>query len=195
MYLKTFTRRALIGVATAATLALAACGGGQTDHGGEHSSDKPDASEKFNDADVMFAQMMIPHHEQAVEMAELAENRASDADVKDLAVEIKDAQGPEIKTMTKWLKSWDQPVEPDHDMGGEDGMADADEMMKLKDSKGTEFDKLFAELMIAHHEGAVTMAEDEQKNGENPEAKKLAKAIEKTQTAEIEELEAILDRL
>lgn len=194
MYRKTLTRRALVGLALASTLALAACGGNGTDHSDGHSGDSK-SSKDFNDADVMFAQMMIPHHEQAVEMADLAATRASDGELKELAAAIKQAQDPEIETMTKWLKSWDEPLESGHDMGVEDGMADEKQMKELADSKGADFDKLFAELMIAHHEGAITMAEDVQKDGKSSDVEKLAKAIVTTQQAEIEDLEKILDRL
>ena len=191
MYRNIFIRRALLVPAVITALGLAACGG-QTGHNG-HSGDT--SKKDFNDADVMFAQMMIPHHEQAVEMSELAATRAGDAEVSTIAGEIEAAQDPEITTMTGWLKDWDQPTHMEHDMGSADGMADDADLRKLKDSKGAAFDKLFVKLMIAHHSGAVDMADDERENGKNSAARKLAKAIVATQSDEIDDLNAMAERL
>jgi uncharacterized protein (DUF305 family) len=156
----------------------------------------------------MFAQMMIPHHEQALEMSELADGRASDAEIKSLAADIEKAQDPEIRTMKSWLKAWGKPESAgesmpgmDHGSGGMDhgsgmsGMMSDEDMKKLEAAKGTEFDRMFAELMIEHHKGAITMAEDEQKKGRDATAKKLAADVVRTQSAEVEKFEKILDRL
>ncbi|MFL5997628.1 MAG: DUF305 domain-containing protein [Streptomyces sp.] len=156
-------------------------------------------SADFNAADITFAQMMIPHHKQALEMAELADGRASDAQVKDLAANIEKAQDPEIKTMTGWLKSWNKPTAmesmPGMDHGSGDGMmADAD-MERLKSMKGAEFDKMFAEMMVEHHNGAISMAEDEQRNGKNTNAVKMAGDVVEGQSAEVKQLQSIADRL
>ncbi|MGV9535086.1 DUF305 domain-containing protein [Streptosporangium sandarakinum] len=150
-----------------------------------------------NAADVMFAQMMIPHHRQAVAMAELAETRAADPEVKDLAAKIKGAQDPEIATMTGWLKAWGAPEMPDGGHMGHDmpGMMSDKEMADLKAAKGAEFDRMFAKMMIAHHEGAVGMAETEQAQGADPAAKKLAADIIAAQQAEIKQMRKLLDRL
>lgn len=209
-------RIAIVSAVAAGGLLLAACGGDDMegmDHGSGTSAsatstptagDNP-APGAFNDADVMFAQMMIPHHEQALEMSELADGRASDAEIKTLAADIEKAQDPEIQTMKSWLKAWGKPESAeesmpgmDHGSGGMDhgsGMMSDEDMKKLEAAKGTEFDRMFAEMMIEHHEGAITMAEDEQKNGRNATAKKLAAAVVKTQSAEVEKFEKILDRL
>jgi uncharacterized protein (DUF305 family) len=209
-------RRALVATATAAVLGLtlAACGSSDDDASSGHSSKpgmKHSASAEpggsFNDADVTFAQQMIPHHEQAVEMAKLADGRASDTEIKTLAADIEKAQDPEISTMNGWLTSWGKPRPTagsdmgdmpgmDHSGGGHmAGMMSDKDMSELKAAKGTPFDKKFAELMIAHHEGALAMAKDEQKNGKNADAKKLAGNIVKGQTAEITKMKQILDRL
>ncbi|MFI7705059.1 DUF305 domain-containing protein [Nonomuraea sp. NPDC049480] len=193
----------------AALVLLTACGGG-TDGasmgGHDMSSSAPAATTTsaqpvaaFNDADVMFAQMMIPHHEQAVEMAGLAETRASDKEIRELAAKIKAAQDPEIQTMRGWLTEWGKPMPSegmDHGMGHDmPGMMSEEDMKKLKDAKGAAFDRRFAELMIAHHDGAIEMARTEQSQGSDPEAKELAKAIEAAQQAEVEQMQAILKRL
>ncbi|MFB7915603.1 DUF305 domain-containing protein [Streptomyces sp. NPDC056061] len=208
-------RRASLAVAVLA-LALTACGtsddsGGSSMPGTEHAS--PAASAQvtpgaFNDADVEFAQQMIPHHRQAVEMAELADGRAADSEIKALAAAIKKAQDPEIDTMTGWLNAWGRPLPAvsssaedmpgmhhGPDGSGMPGMMSGKDMNDLGAAKGTDFDKKFARLMIAHHEGAVTMAESERKNGRDADAKKLAGAVVAAQTGEIEKMNKILSRL
>ncbi|MFJ3620669.1 DUF305 domain-containing protein [Streptomyces iakyrus] len=212
-------RIAIVSTVAAGGLLLAACGGDDMegmDHGSGTSAsatstptagDNP-APGAFNDADVMFAQMMIPHHEQALEMSKLADGRASDAEIKTLAADIEKAQDPEIQTMKSWLKAWGKPESAeesmpgmDHGSGGMDhgsgmsGMMSDEDMKKLEAAKGTEFDRMFAEMMVGHHKGAITMAEDEQKNGRNATAKKLAADVVKTQSAEVEKFQKILDRL
>ncbi|TMR93564.1 DUF305 domain-containing protein [Nonomuraea basaltis] len=191
-------------VAAGALALLTACGGGDGGSMAGHegmSSSAPAAttssaqpSAAFNGADVMFAQMMIPHHEQAVEMADLASTRASDPEIKELAAKIKAAQDPEIQTMKDWLTDWRQPAEGGmgHSMPG---VMSEEDMKKLEAAKGKNFDKLFAQQMIAHHNGAIGMAQTEQTSGSNPQAKELAKTIETTQQAEVEQLQKILDRL
>ncbi|MFD4372923.1 DUF305 domain-containing protein [Streptomyces sp. NPDC058486] len=214
--MRTFRKRtprtlALAGAVTAAALLLAACGGDDSMSGMDHDGTTPSAtstasapasssatstatSTAFNDADVMFAQMMIPHHEQALEMAKLADGRASDAGVKEIVAAVEKAQDPEIKKMKAWLKGWGKPESAGmgHSMAG---MMSEQDMKDLAAAKGEDFDRTFAELMIAHHEGAVEMAKDEQKNGRNPEAKALAGEVVRTQAAEIAELRKILGRL
>lgn len=204
-------RRALMTGVTLSALLLttAACGDDMSDmdHGSGNSptataSASAQTSAAVNDADVMFAQMMVPHHRQAVEMADLAPTRANDPELKDLAAKIKAAQDPEIATMTGWLTAWGKPTgaPQGHDMHGTSpsgmpGMADEEQMNKLKAAKGTEFDKMFAQMMIDHHKGAIEMAKTEQADGANPEAKALAAKIEADQAAEVQTLQKILDRL
>lgn len=201
---RTTRKLALTGAVTAAGLLLAACSGsgsgsdgsmGGMDHGGKTTaSSAPASAGAFNDADVMFAQMMIPHHEQALEMAKLADGRAEDAEIKKLVGAIEQAQDPEIQKMKGWLRTWGKP----ESMGGGHGMAgmmsDAD-MKALAATKGRAFDRKFAELMIAHHQGAVEMAKTEQKNGSDAAAKKVADDVVRTQDAEIAQLKKILERL
>ncbi|MGW2110352.1 DUF305 domain-containing protein [Streptomyces sp. NPDC001948] len=212
-------RRTLAAAGTVAALALAltACGSSDgskadgssmpgMDHGSAGASAPATPGAEFNDADVEFAQQMIPHHQQAIEMAKLADGRAADPEIKKLATAIEKAQDPEIETMKGWLTSWGKPL-PSSSMGdmpgmdhGSDGsgmpgmMSDKD-MSDLTAAKGKDFDKKFAQLMIGHHQGAVTMAEDEQKHGDNADAKKLAGAVVTAQTAEIEQMNKIIDRL
>ncbi len=148
----------------------------------------------FNGADIAFAQMMIPHHRQAVEMADLADTRASDPRVRKLAAEIKAAQAPEIATMTGWLTAWGRPVMPEggHEGHAMPGMMGEEDMARLGKAKGGEFDRMFLEMMISHHRGAVEMARTELAQGANPQAKQLAGTIESTQQAEMERMRKLL---
>lgn len=197
---------AVVGVVAAGALLLSACGddGNDTsgmDHGNGKSTVTASAAARagdFNDADVTFAQTMIPHHQQAVAMAQLADGLASDSEIKDLAGKIEKAQDPEIKTMTGWLSSWGKPTAmgdmPTMGMGG-DGMMSDQDMKELKAMKGSEFDKMFAQMMIDHHNGAISMAKTEQKDGRSADAKTMADGIVTGQSAEVKQLRSILDRL
>lgn len=147
----------------------------------------------FNDADVMFAQMMIPHHEQAIEMSEIALDPASGASaaIQDLAIRIRDAQDPEIELMKGFLTTWGAPVNPEDGMDHSsmmEGMLTVEELDELAGLQGSEFDTRWAQAMIAHHKGAVAMAEDVLADGKNPETRKLAEEIIANQQAEIDEL-------
>lgn len=196
-------RRAGGVIAVAAALALAAGCGEDSDSGGHGMEQQPSAPASasagtagHNDADVEFGQGMIPHHQQAVQMAELAATRAANPKVKELAAKIAAAQAPEITLMTGWLTAWGAP--PPATSGGHDPhgsmpgmMTDAD-LAALEKASGRGFDKMFLEMMIEHHEGALRMATAEQQRGENPEAKALAKKIEADQTAEIQQMRTML---
>ncbi|WP_237532082.1 DUF305 domain-containing protein [Streptomyces sp. SID8352] len=207
-----FARRAALAAVTAtAALALAACGGdgGAPDRGGEGASAPAStgadggtaAPGAHNAQDVAFAQGMIPHHRQALEMAELVEGRSASAGVKDLAARIRGAQDPEIRTMTGWLTSWDEPVpEAGGSMPGMDhsehssmpGMMAAGDMERLKRAEGAEFDRMFLAMMVEHHEGAVDMAEAERAKGLHGPAKTLADDVVTAQNAEITEMNELL---
>ncbi|MFE9411114.1 DUF305 domain-containing protein [Streptomyces sp. NPDC006704] len=212
---------AALGAAAVLALTLTACGssgGSESGHpatpGTHHgpattpSAGTSAAGGPFNSADVTFAQQMIPHHQQALEMARLADGRAADGEVKNLAAAIQKTQDPEIATMKGWLTSWGKPLpssSPMGDMPGMDhgssgasgmpGMMSDRDMADLTAAKGKDFDKRFTRLMIGHHQGAVTMAKDEQKNGDNPDAKRLAGNVIAAQNVEIEQMNKILARL
>ena len=195
----------------AVTLILGGCGESSTESAKDSVAAFENASPAFNDADVTFAQNMIPHHQQAVEMAVIALDGArkpSDA-VKSLAEKIQKAQQPEIDLMTGWLSAWgkDAPASDDtmdhsqHSMEGDEtmagmagmaGMMSADEMKGLEAASGPAFDKAWMEMMVRHHEGAVVMAKAVQSDGSNAEAKELAGKIITAQEAEIAEMKTIL---
>lgn len=163
-----------------------------------------EVSAEHNDADVMFAQMMIPHHQQAVEMSEmlLAKDEIP-AEVAEFAQKVIDAQGPEIERMNAMLTAWgEDPVDTDGmdgmegmDHGGMSGMMSEEDMTALDQAQGTEAARLYLEQMIAHHKGAVDMAKDEAKDGQNPQAVQLAEQVIADQEAEITEMQQMLDKL
>jgi uncharacterized protein (DUF305 family) len=157
------------------------------------------AAEAHNDADVMFAQHMIPHHQQAVEMSDMVLGKQGiDPRVTQLATQIKAAQGPEIQQMQGWLTQWGTPAMPPmsgHDMPAMQGMMSDADMTALKDAHGVDASKLFLTQMIAHHEGAITMAQTEIKDGQYPAAIEMAQAIVTTQQQEIDTMKGILATL
>ncbi|BCN82948.1 DUF305 domain-containing protein [Prescottella equi] len=207
-------------VTTSATTSASVSASGTAEQGGPH-----------NDADVEYVQMMIPHHEQAVEMAELVPSRTGNPDIIALADQIEKAQGPEIEQMEGWLKAWGAP-EPskaeapgatsdgmDHDgmegdgtsmpmqsmpmtsmnsmpgmEGGGHGMMSAEQMQALENAKDAEFDKMWLELMIAHHQGAVASSEQILQTGESEQVRQLAQQIVSSQQAEIAQMEALLNK-
>lgn len=202
---------AMTAAAAAVLLGLSACSGTGTESettgttatttsAAESAAEHSEA--EHSEADVMFAQMMMPHHEQAIEMSDiiLAKDGVP-AEVTTLAEEIKAAQGPEIAQLTEWLERWGEPVMPadehgghgGHDMSEMEGMLSEEELQELSDAPGPEAATLFLEQMIAHHEGAVAMAEDEVANGSYQPAIDMAQTIIETQQAEIDEMKKLLD--
>lgn len=183
-------------------LALSGCGQDRVTYTPAHGSEHPsasagdgDAAGSFSHADIMFAQMMIPHHEQAIEMSDLAATRAADERVKNLAVRIKAAQAPEIAQMQKWVA--DSGMGDMHSMMDDApmaGMLSAQELSKLKAAKGAEFDRLFLTSMTAHHQGAIDMA-SASRDSNNNEVSDLANQIISSQTSEIEEMQGLLAQL
>lgn len=209
---KTALKATIATLALAATVGLAGCANDNAgdmpgmDHGSGSSQEPSSTSAsssvagEFNNADVMFAQLMIPHHEQAVSMSDTILRKSDvNPDVTALAKEIKAAQQPEIDTMTGWLKAWGQKM--DGGMGGmdhgngDDGMATDAEMEQLEKADGATASQLYLEMMIKHHEGAIKMAQTEIKEGENPEAVQLAKDIESSQQKEITTMTELRARL
>lgn len=197
--------RMAAGVLALAVAGLAACGSDDDPTLGVDSEETTttagdEANEDHNDADVTFAQSMIPHHEQAIEMAQLADNRAESPEVLDLAARIEAAQQPEIDQMQGWLEEWGEDSggmsgehsEDDMEMDG--GMSEAD-MTALEAATGTEFDRMFLEMMIEHHRGAISMAETEVSKGTHGDAIRLAQTIIEDQNAEIAEMEDLLEQL
>ena len=152
------------------------------------------SNSKMVGSDAMFLQMMIPHHEQAIVMSDLALSTSKDAEVLKLAKQIKDAQAPEIIKMQGWLADSELSEDPGHSMGnGMGGMLSDSELSALKASTGKAFDKLFLEGMIAHHEGAIDMVMMIE-NSQDSDVNRLGQDIVKSQTAEIELMKELLKR-
>ncbi|TQK28329.1 uncharacterized protein (DUF305 family) [Arthrobacter sp. SLBN-53] len=169
--------------------------GHNTSHDGSGANPGPDAG-THNGDDVAFAQHMIPHHSQAVEMVDILLAKPDvDPRVVTLAEQIRAAQAPEIEQMQGWLDQWGNPPMPAMDHGSMDGMVSPADIEKLRAAPGPEATKLFLEQMIGHHEGAVTMAQSEIDGGQYPQAVDLARAIIDSQQKEIDEMKSILDSL
>lgn len=162
-------------------------------------SESSTTSAQFDDADVMFAQMMYPHHAQAVEMADMTDGRTDNPDVLSLASAIAGAQKPEMDQLTGFLSAWGQPA-PSSDMGAMDGMdhSSGSGMMSRQDMdslttvSGAEFDRQWLTMMIAHHTGAIEMANREIADGSNPDAQNMARSIASTQQQEIRKMQRLL---
>jgi uncharacterized protein (DUF305 family) len=208
--MKNHVRNLAVPTALAAALVLSACGTADTAvtsgmNPGASAANSAPASKTKNEADVVFASMMIPHHAQAISMADTALKQATDPKVKALAPKIKAAQGPEIERMSAWLTGWGAPVPaPDagSEMAGMEGMGDqtggmmsAKEITTLDNATGSAFDRMWLQMMVKHHQGAVDMAETALDEGANPEAKKLARSIIDGQSAEISEMNAMLSEI
>lgn len=220
------TKKTLAVGATALAVALAAAACGDSDTGtttapsSAVTSTTTAAAENtaaHNQADVMFAHMMIPHHSQAIEMSDmLLAKQDIPEPVTALANQIKAAQGPEIDQLTTWLGQWGQPTQmpnmpsqmpgmpsqmpgmpgmDGHGMDGMKGMMSEQDMQALSDAQGTEAARLFLNQMIAHHEGAIDMAQTEIEDGQFPDAVAMARTIVDTQRQEIDTMRQLLTTL
>lgn len=194
-----------------ATLALAGAACGTTDTGMDPATGSDTAD--HNDADIAFLQGMIPHHQQAITMSELATENTDNDEVLDLADRISSAQGPEIQQMESLLETWG--VESEGGMGGDmegmggggheghggggggghPGMLTDGQLDELAADEGEEFDRLFLTGMIEHHEGAITSSEKVLEEGASDEVKQLARDIIEVQEVEIAEMEELLTTL
>lgn len=188
-----------VSLACAVVLSVGACASETSNESQTPASvDMTDVAEGANPDDVMFAQMMIPHHEQAVVMADLAADRAEDSQLLSLAAEIKAEQDPEIELMASWLEQWGVPrmsgadAMMSHGSHGMEGMLSDTQLEALAAAQGPTFDALFAQYMIEHHEGAVAMAEDVLARGSHPAVAALAREMIVTQEKEIVQLRAFL---
>lgn len=188
-------RLGLLALAVVTALLVAACGG--PDH---------------NDADVSFATDMVRHHAQAVAMADLTIGRTGlDAEVADLAEQIRKDQTPEINTMSDWLEEWGEQVPRTgygsrdghthsqkgmgmQDLGDMPGMMTSEEMHGLDATKGAAFQRRWLEMMVEHHQGAIRMARTEVAEGEDQDTRALARRIIEGQQAEVDTMRTLLAR-
>lgn len=209
-------------ITMAAALVVAAgitgCGSSATPASAPSASSAAAApAQSHNQADIAFATAMIPHHVQAVTMSKLATSQANSPQLKDLASRIQAAQQPEIDQMTGMLRAWNAPVpntnasgmgDMDHggsqggmpgmdhgSGGGMPGMMSSAQMQQLGQAHGAAFDKIFLQMMIGHHQGAITMSKTQLADGQNPDAKALARRIIDAQQREITEMQNMLSKL
>lgn len=181
------SRLALTVACVMAALTLAGCGG-------DEASTTSDSGAAHNAADVMFAQQMVPHHEQAIAMAKLASTRSASSEVRALATRIKASQDPEITQMKRWLSAWDEPLTMTGGMGhgATSGMMGAGDMNDLRRLTGAAFDRRFLSSMRTHHRGAIQMARTEFADGTYQPATTLASDIIRTQSAQITTMDKLL---
>ncbi|EFV12328.1 DUF305 domain-containing protein [Segniliparus rugosus] len=203
--MKNFLRH--IGYAALAALALspAACSAP------EHTTAAPAAqAEQHNQTDVDFVTGMAHHHQQALDLAELVPDRSQNAEVKAIAAKIRDEQAPEIAQLSALAKEFGAPPSASGKMdmpdmtppqaegsptSGSDGMVPEKDVERLRNLSGSTFDKKWIGLMAEHHDGAVKMAQNELEKGLSPKAKQLAQSIKTTQTGEVADLGALLEKI
>ncbi|WP_299039175.1 DUF305 domain-containing protein [uncultured Pseudokineococcus sp.] len=208
-------RKTLPALALSATLALAGCGVGQNGGMGGGAGMSPEAGPaassssssssqaQHNQADVMFLQMMYPHHAQARQMSQLVQGRTQNPDVLDLADQIEQAQQAEMDQMSALLESFGEPAPSADSMQGMDhggghgmgGMMSEQDMAALEQASGTEFDRMWLSMMVEHHAGAIDMARMEVEGGANEEVRQLAADMADAQEAEITTMEDLLAQM
>jgi uncharacterized protein (DUF305 family) len=186
---------------------LAGCGNNTTTSGNTATTAPPAASnapatgqQQHNQADVVFLQNMIPHHQQAIMMSQMASTRATTPQVKDLAARIQAAQQPEIDQMRNLLTAWRVPASaPSGGMGPMGGMGEMMGGMGPGQGpgmmSGTTVDRMFLQMMIVHHQGAIDMSQTELAQGSNPDARQLAQKIITAQQAEITQMQTLLQQI
>jgi uncharacterized protein (DUF305 family) len=186
--------------ALAAALVLSSCSNSTSDsQTNQPQTDQPAITGQpagYNADDVAFATNMIPHHQQAMDLSALAQDRSTNTELIALAKQISAEQQPEINVMNVFLVQWKENPDTNSGHAGHgstmQGMVDAATMTKLQSLSGAEFDNLWLESMISHHQGAIEMAKAEIANGDNVDAKTLAKNIVATQEAEIGQMKQML---
>ena len=193
-------RLAVVLAAIATALFLSSCNSSASDdHTSHEKTEEPVISGEpadFNADDVTFATNMIPHHQQAVEMSALVPDRSTNPELIELATQISAAQGPEIEIMKVLLVQWKESADTGSEHGEHGspmpGMVDEPTMTRLQSLNGADFDKLWLESMISHHQGAIEMAKAEIANGKNIDAKGVAQTIVDTQQTEIGQMKNML---
>lgn len=194
----TSTPSRIVAAAAALATAVVVSSCGKTEGMSQHAPATASTSEAVaahNADDVMFAQMMIPHHQQAIDLAAMAAVHTTNQAVRTLAGKISDEQQPEIDQMTALLQQWNvDPAMGDHSGHGAamQGMVDDATMTKLKSLNGPQFDTLWLQAMIGHHQGAIEMAKAEIANGQSADLTAMAKSIVTAQQAEIDQMKQML---
>ena len=199
-------RVAVAASAVLSALVLSACGTPQTGSGqptgaaqqsgdmaGMPGTSSSSDSAAFNESDVAFAQMMISDHRMVKKMAALAQKKANSGDLRSLAAQMRNGQSAAIDTATGWLKDWGKPVSADMAGMTMPGAMTAKDMDKLATTSGMQFDMMFAQMMVKHHEGSLQIARAEQAEGRSREAKAMAADMVDTLTAQVAKLRSIAE--
>ena len=188
-------KRVIAGLAVVImAMALAGCSN-DSNMGMDHEGHSSMASGDLSGDDIMFLQMMIPHHQQAIDMSDLALTKSSDSELLALAKDIRNEQAAEIITMKAWLDKAGADLDPGHSMGHDmGGMLSDSELAALKAATGKSFDLLWLKGMTGHHDGAIDMAamiED----ADNDEIKSFGQAIVTSQSAQNKQMAAMIKRM
>jgi uncharacterized protein (DUF305 family) len=181
-------------VALIMAVALAGCSN-DSNMGMDHEGHSSMATGDLTGADIMFLQMMIPHHQQAIDISDLALTKSTDSELLALAKDIRDGQGTEIVTMKAWLDKAGADLDPGHSTGHDmGGMLDDSQLAELKSATGKNFDLLWLKGMTGHHDGALHMA-TMITDARNADIKSFGQAIVATQSAQNKQMAAMIKRM
>ncbi|AEV72169.1 hypothetical protein MycrhN_1553 [Mycolicibacterium rhodesiae NBB3] len=198
------TRIVAVPIALFAAIVLSSCSGSQ-EHTGDHPTEESVSTAQppgFNADDHAFATNMIPHHQQAIELSAMAPDHSTNPELVALAAKISAEQEPEIKALRVFLVQWDENPDDDASQGEQEGhgghgamagMVDEATMTKLQSLRGAEFDTLWLQSMISHHQGAIEMAKAEVAHGQNEDVKRMAQGMIDAQQAEIDQMKQMLE--
>ena len=175
-------------------LSLSACSSG-SNMGMDHEGHSSGASGELSSDEIMFLQMMIPHHQQAIDISDLALTISADPELLALAKDIRDEQAAEIVTMKAWLDAAGADLDPGHSMGhGMGGMLSDSELTALKSATGKSFDVLWLKAMTGHHTGAIDMATMIE-NAKSAEIKSFGEGIVASQSAQNKAMAVMIKRI
>jgi uncharacterized protein (DUF305 family) len=191
---------AALGTLCAVAVAASCSNSSSTDQHAAHSTATTPSAQAVeaqpgvhNAEDVAFARNMLAHHGQAIELSAMAPTNTANQQLIALAQKVTGEQEPEMQAFTGWLLQWGQNPNADHSMHGTmPGMVDQTTIDKLQTLNGPDFDKLWLQSMISHHQGAIEMAQAEIEHGQNPDAIGMAKSIITAQQAEIDQMKQML---
>ena len=183
----------LSGVIIALIAIIITMGVSKTEHRPDHMNHS--SISELSGADIMFLQMMIPHHQQAVDISELALKKSKDAELLALATSIREGQAEEILLMTQWLKDAGEGLDMGHSMHDQmGGMLDEAELAALQSATGATFDRLWLQGMTGHHDGALHMTQMIE-DATNETIKKFGQEIVSMQSSQIKQMKVMLQRI
>ncbi|HZQ32017.1 MAG TPA: DUF305 domain-containing protein [Mycobacterium sp.] len=169
---------------------LTACG--SSDHHAAPSTSDQSTEQSHNANDFAFAHSMVPHHEQAIEMAQMVPTNTKNQKMVLIANRIIATEAPEIQALRVWLMQWPDTQGNNPFSQSAPGTVDPATMNRLHSLSDDAFDHLWLTTMIAHHKGAIAMAQDEVAHGKNADVIYLAKTIITEQQADIDAMNHML---